>query len=81
MFVGKIKKTIKKYHMLESGDRVVVGVSGGPDSMALLYLLDHIKKDYNLTLKVAHLNHGFRGKEAQREAQFVEEMAQKEEDK
>ena len=76
MFVGKVKKTIKKHRMLESGDKVIVGVSGGPDSMALLYLLDHIKEDYNLTLKVAHLNHGFRGREAQREAQFVEEIAQ-----
>ena len=77
MLIGKIKKTIKKYRMLESGDRVIVGVSGGPDSMALLYVLNLIKKDYNLALKVAHLNHGFRGKEAQREAQFVEKMAQK----
>ena len=33
MFVGKIKKTINKYRMLESGNRVIVGVSGGPDSM------------------------------------------------
>lgn len=77
MFVEKVKKTIKKYRMLESGDRVIVGVSGGPDSMALLYALNQIKEKYNLVLKVAHLNHGFRGEEAQREAQFVEEMAQK----
>jgi tRNA(Ile)-lysidine synthase len=76
-FVEKVKKTIKKYRMLESGDRVVVGVSGGPDSMALLYALNRIKKKNNLTLKVAHLNHGFRGKEAQKEAEFVEEMAKK----
>ena len=39
MFVGKITRTIKKYCMLESGEGVVVGVSGGPDSMALLYIL------------------------------------------
>jgi len=76
-FVEKVKKTITKYRMLEVGDRVVVGVSGGPDSMALLYALNQIKKTYNLTLQVAHLNHGFRGKEAQKEAKFVEKMAQK----
>jgi len=63
--------------MLRSGDRVVVGVSGGPDSMALLYVLNQIKKKYSLVLKIAHLNHGFRGKEAQKEAQFVEDIAQK----
>ena len=77
MFVEKVKKTINKYRMLESGERVIVGVSGGPDSMALLYVLNQIKKRYNVVLKVAHLNHGFRGEEARREAQFVEEMAQK----
>lgn len=76
-FIEKVKKTIKKYRMLESGDKVIIGVSGGPDSMALLYALNQIKKKYNLELKVTHLNHGFRGKEAQREAQFVEDMAQK----
>ena len=77
MFVEKVKKTINKYQMLESGDRVIVGVSGGPDSMALLYVLNQIKKRYHVVLKVAHLNHGFRGEEALREAQFVEEMAKK----
>lgn len=77
MFVEKVKKTINKYHMLESRDRVIVGVSGGPDSMALLYVLNQIKKRYNVALKVAHLNHGFRGEEAQREAQFVEGIAKK----
>lgn len=76
-FVEKVKKTIKKYRMLVPGDRVIVGVSGGPDSMALLYVLHQIKERYKLSLKVAHLNHGFRGKEAQKEAQFVEETAQK----
>jgi len=76
-FIEKVKKTINKYRMLESGDRVIIGVSGGPDSMALLYVLDQIKKKYNVVLKVAHLNHGFRGEEARKEAQFVEEMAKK----
>ncbi|KPJ59021.1 MAG: hypothetical protein AMJ42_02325 [Deltaproteobacteria bacterium DG_8] len=45
--------------------------------MALLYALNQIKKIYNIVLKVAHLNHGFRGEEAQKDAQFVEEVAKK----
>lgn len=77
MFVAKIKRTVKKYSMLESGDTVVVGVSGGPDSMALLAFLHQMQDHYNLQLQVAHLNHGFRGKEALKDAQFVHDMAQR----
>ena len=76
-FVEKVKQTISKYQMLESGDRVIVGVSGGPDSMALLYVLNQVKEKYRLKLKIAHLNHGFRGGEARKEAGFVERMAQR----
>jgi len=76
MFIAKIKKTVKKYCMLESGEKVVVGVSGGPDSMALLSVLHQMRENYNLQLLVAHLNHGFRGKEAERDAHFVHDMAQ-----
>jgi tRNA(Ile)-lysidine synthase len=76
MFIGKIKRTIKKHCMLESGEKIVVGVSGGPDSMALLFVLHQMQENYNLQLQVAHLNHGFRGKEAARDARFVQDMAQ-----
>lgn len=70
----KIKKTIARYNMLSKGDTVLVGVSGGPDSMALLYLLMDIKDEYGISLKIAHLNHGFR-EEAAEEAEFVRERA------
>jgi tRNA(Ile)-lysidine synthase len=76
MFIAKIKRTVKKHCMLEPGEKVVVGVSGGPDSMALLSVLHQMQEKYNLQLVVAHLNHGFRGKEAARDAQFVQERAQ-----
>lgn len=70
----KAKRTIDRFRMLSPGDTVLVGVSGGPDSMALLYLLMDIKDEYGITLKIAHLNHGFR-KEAAEEAEFVRERA------
>ena len=76
MFIAKIKRTVKKHCMLEPGEKVVVGVSGGPDSMALLSVLHQMQEKYNFQLVVAHLNHGFRGKEAARDAQFVQERAQ-----
>lgn len=70
----KAKRTIDRFRMLSPGDTVLVGVSGGPDSMALLYLLMDIKDEYGIGLKIAHLNHGFR-KEAAEEAEFVRERA------
>ena len=75
--VGKIKKTIKKYRMLEQGDRIVVAVSGGPDSIMLCQVLHELRDSHDLTLTVAHLNHGVRGAEAARDAQFVENCARR----
>jgi len=67
MLFKKAEGTIKKYGMLSEGDKVLVAVSGGSDSVFLLYLLNHLKERYNLSLHVAHLNHGFR-KEAEKDA-------------
>lgn len=72
--IKKVKEAIKKYHMLESGESVVVAVSGGPDSIALLKVLETLSDEYGLTLITAHLNHGLRV-EADREAQFVREIS------
>jgi tRNA(Ile)-lysidine synthase len=77
MLIPKIIKTIKKNNLIQDGDRLVVAVSGGPDSISLLLLLDELKEVYNLKLFVAHLNHQFRGKEAEADARFVKSLAQK----
>ncbi len=63
--------------LIKPDDAVVVGVSGGPDSMALLHvLLDFNRKlDWNLRLHVAHLNHQLRGTEAEKDAAFVQAAA------
>ncbi len=58
--IRKIKETIKKNHLLDQGEKVVVAVSGGPDSVALLKVLEMLSSEYRLTLIVAHLNHGLR---------------------
>ncbi len=57
--------------MLSSGDTVIIGLSGGADSMALLSVLNDIKSEYDLTLIAAHVNHGLRGDEAMRDEQFA----------
>jgi len=74
--IKKVKEAIKKYRMLEPGDIVVVAVSGGPDSLALLKVLEMLSIEYRLTLIAAHLNHGLR-LEADQEAQFVHEISKK----
>ncbi|MGB5424826.1 MAG: tRNA lysidine(34) synthetase TilS [Desulfobacterales bacterium] len=65
-----VKRTIAEHEMVVSGTAILVGVSGGPDSVALLHILQHLAPDYGLRLAVAHLNHGLR-KEADDEAEFV----------
>ncbi|MDD3582217.1 MAG: tRNA lysidine(34) synthetase TilS [Desulfobacca sp.] len=61
--------------MLQPGDRVLLGVSGGPDSMALLHLLYGWRERGQLALGVVHFDHGLRGRESQQEAVFVAEQA------
>jgi tRNA(Ile)-lysidine synthase len=68
---------IQKYGMLSPGDRVLVGVSGGPDSVALLHLLYDLREDLQLHLEVAHLQHGIRGADAREDARFVAQLAEK----
>ncbi|MBQ7654258.1 MAG: tRNA lysidine(34) synthetase TilS [Clostridia bacterium] len=71
------KKIIKKYNMLSFGDRVVIGLSGGADSMTLLHLMNEIKDDYSLDLVACHVNHLLRGEEAYRDMRFVESACRK----
>jgi tRNA(Ile)-lysidine synthase len=75
MLLSKIKETIIKHRMFSPGDRVVVAVSGGPDSVCLLRTLLTFVPEYGLTLHVAHLDHRFRGEESATEAQFVRVLA------
>ena len=77
MLLTKVKSTIARFQMLNPGERVMVAVSGGPDSVCLLSLLHALTKDFGLTLHVAHLDHLFRGSESAEEALFVADLAQK----
>lgn len=67
-------KTVKKYGLLENGDTVVVGVSGGADSSALLHFLYSLRELYSLRLFAVHVNHGIRAEEAKKDAEFVENL-------
>ncbi|MEG6566727.1 tRNA lysidine(34) synthetase TilS [Thermoanaerobacterium saccharolyticum] len=72
--IDSFEKTIKEYKMIEKGDKIVIGVSGGPDSICLLNLLLEIKEKYELKLFVVHVNHMLRGADADSDALFVEEF-------
>lgn len=67
-----ICSTIEKYNMLSSGDKVLVAVSGGADSMLLLHFLLSAAEKYNITVAAAHVEHGIRGQESIEDAEFVE---------
>jgi len=73
MLPDRVKKTIDRYRLLEKGDRMIVGVSAGVDSMVLLHLLaGAFRETFDLSLIVAHVNHGFRPEESEREAELVQ---------
>ena len=72
--IKKVLHTVEKYGLVERGDKIVIALSGGADSVFLLYALDRIKRAYSLKLYIAHLNHQLR-KKADEDAEFVQEMA------
>lgn len=75
LFLDKVTDCISKYKMVVEGDAVIVAVSGGIDSIALLYSLYFLKDSLKCSLMVAHANHGLRGEQSDKEAEFVREIA------
>ena len=76
-FVSQVKLLITKHQCFVPGDRILVAVSGGPDSVALLQVLHELRDELGLHLEVAHLQHGIRGQEAKDDARFVAALADK----
>lgn len=75
--INKILHTIQCHNMLAPNDKVVIGLSGGADSMALAFFLNSLRSQWNLTIQVAHVNHGIRGAEADRDEKFVVDWCEK----
>jgi tRNA(Ile)-lysidine synthase len=75
-FYERILNVIRQYQMIETDECVLVGVSGGIDSVVLLYALHHLREHLGSRLHVAHLNHQLRGQEAVRDAEFVRRFAE-----
>jgi len=74
MILDKVRDTVKRYGLINKSDKIVVGVSGGPDSVVLLYLLNSLKKELNLTLHIAHLDHCLR-RDSHKDRVFVEKLS------
>lgn len=74
--LNKVKETIKKHNMFDMEDCIVVAVSGGPDSVALLKVLSVVSGEHRLSLVAAHLNHGMRGKESDSEEVFARKLCE-----
>ncbi|MCJ7617737.1 MAG: tRNA lysidine(34) synthetase TilS [Desulfobacterales bacterium] len=75
--IKTVGATIKAYRMIEPGDSVIVGVSGGPDSVALLHIILSLAQRFSLRVGVAHLNHSLRQKDSDDDAEFVASLARK----
>ena len=72
----KVKNTIERYSMVEHGDSVVLAVSGGADSTAMLYVMNALKDEFGIKLFVCHLNHNLRGEESKRDFYFVKKISE-----
>ncbi len=71
MIINKVRETIKKHNLVNYGDKIILGVSGGPDSICMLHILNYLKDEFNIKIYAAHLNHKIRGIEAQKDAMYV----------
>lgn len=72
----KVIDTILKYNLIEKGDSIVIGLSGGADSVCLSLVLSELKEEYALSLKAVHINHCLRGEEAQRDMNFCKKLCE-----
>lgn len=72
--IERVKKTVRKYSMLSQGDRVLVGLSGGPDSVCLLAILHRLKPEFSIHLSAAYIDHGLRPDEIPYEIEFCRDL-------
>lgn len=74
--LDKVRGYTEKWHMLQTEDCVIVGVSGGADSICLLLLLIELQKEKGFRLIAAHVNHGLRGQEAKEDEAYVKHFCE-----
>lgn len=73
----KIKKFIDKHQLISKDDHILIGLSGGPDSVSMLYLLLQLQEVFKIKISAAHLNHSLRGKNSDDDEKFVKQLCKK----
>lgn len=74
--IDKVRQTILKNNLIDKGDHIIVGVSGGPDSVCLLNVLYELKAEFDIKMSVVHINHMLRGEASDGDQRFVEDLCQ-----
>lgn len=73
----RVLNIVREYRLIEGNDNILIGLSGGADSMALLYILLELQERIDFNILIAHVNHGVRGDDALGDQKFVEKQAKK----
>lgn len=76
-FIKRVQNTIFQHKLINYGDKIIVGVSGGPDSVCLLDVLYKLKDKYGLELLIAHINYGLRGQDSDKDEKLARKSAGK----
>lgn len=72
--VNKVRAFVIENDLIQNGDRILVALSGGPDSVCLLNILFNLRKDFNIEIAAAHVNHMLRGEEAIKDEEYAKNM-------
>ena len=72
--IKKVEMTIEKNNLIKSGDKILVGLSGGADSTSLLHVLKKMQEKYDVEIHAVHINHMVRGEEADRDESFSKKL-------
>ena len=75
--IDTVRKTIRDHDLIHTGDHIVLGLSGGPDSVCLFHVLQRLAAELDLTIRPVHINHQFRPGDAERDQAYVEELCGK----